>query len=145
MNIYFSPSTMGFYEVDHPAIPEDAVQITPARHRAMLDGQAAGATISVAPDGHPRLLRAAKSKVADRRARLVRMIKREAARRIKAVAPIWCQINDMRAPGNGSAARFATIDAIRAASNAIESEVTTLDAAGLDAFDIAQHPGWKIV
>lgn len=53
------------------------------------------------------------------RAALMSAAKAEAARRIEAIAPIWKQANLFRDSGL-AAPEFAMIDAVRAASNALE-------------------------
>jgi hypothetical protein len=57
MNIFFSPSTGGFYLADlhGQAIPTDAVEISRDEHRALLDGQSAGMRIVAGEDGNPSL------------------------------------------------------------------------------------------
>ena len=49
------------------------------------------------------------------------MVKAEAARRIEAAYPLWRQMNIVREGGAALAAMTAMIDAIRAASDAIEA------------------------
>jgi hypothetical protein len=139
---YYSPSAHAFC-TDEARLPQDAVRITPARHRALLEGQAAGGTIDVGPDGHPRLIRAKKPTVADRRAAACRLVKRVAARRIDAASPLWRQLNDMRTDSPAGRARFAAIDTIRAASDAIEADIARTPGDALDALDIANHPLWS--
>lgn len=143
MAIFYSAATPGFFDSDiHAVMPDDAVEITDARHRELLDAQAEGAAIE--PHGGKPRLRRPTVTVTQRRAALVRRIKREAARRIEAIAPIWRQLNDLRAPTSSVAAltRFDAIDDIRAASDAIEAEAAALAAEAIDAFDIAAHPLW---
>lgn len=50
-------------------------------------------------------------------------IKAQAERDCLAVAPLWQQLNDVRKPTPEGAARFAAIDAIRAASNKAEADI----------------------
>lgn len=54
--MHYSPSTGGFY-IDglHASIPADAIEITKEKHRALLDGQAAGQRIVIDADGNPAL------------------------------------------------------------------------------------------
>lgn len=55
MTIKFSPSTRGFYDTSfHASIPLDAVEISPARYRELLDGQAQGKQITLV-EGQPML------------------------------------------------------------------------------------------
>lgn len=142
MALFFSPATPGFFDDqihDVDAIPTDAVEITAARHAELLAAQAAGGEIVADSQGRPRISRPS---VDARRAAAIRRIKRHAAALIERVSPVWRQLNDQRAPSPEGAARFAAIDAIRVASDAIEAEVATLSAAALDPLDIATHPLW---
>ena len=142
MAIFYSAAAGAFFDdANHKTLPADAVQISATRHRALLNAQATGGIITASADGKPRIVRP-RAGIAEQRARLVRQVKREAARRIDAVSPIWRQLNDSRAPSSEGAARFAAIDAIRAASNAIEGEVSALPAAAISAFAFAHHPLW---
>ena len=140
MAIYYSATAHGFFDsAIHTVVPEDAVQIRPARHRQLLAAQSEGAKIEADASGRPRI----RHPLADeKRAALLRQAKREAARRIDAVAPIWRQMNDMRAPGPDADARFAAIDAIRAASTLIERQIASASADRLAALDIAAHDAW---
>ena len=95
-------------------------------------------------NGYPCLSKIPKPTIVDLRAALVRRVKREAARRIEAIAPIWRQMNDGRWPTVEGTARFAAIDAIRAASNTIEAEIAGASAKDLKAIDLANHPLWPV-
>lgn len=142
MALYYSASAHGFFDdALHAVIPADARPVTAARHRELLDAQATGATIEAGDNGKPRIRRPVVT-TAMRRVALARQVKRETARRIEAVAPIWRQLNDQRAPSPAGAARFAAIDAIRAASDAIEAEIDQLGADALAGFAVADHPLW---
>src|SRR5690349_7861072 len=57
MTIYFSKTTVGFYDdaIHGDAIPSDAIAITAERHAALLNGQAAGQRIIGDRDGNPVL------------------------------------------------------------------------------------------
>lgn len=151
MAIHYSASRHAFLDDSLHDLPADAVPVTRARHRALLDAQAGGAAIVADDKGHPRIdrPRATRSIL---RAQLTRAVKREAARRIEAIAPLWRQLNDLRARGPGAKPyadwpqdvreRFAAIDAVRTASDAIEGDIATLTLAALKALDIAGHPAW---
>ncbi|MGE4323555.1 MAG: hypothetical protein AB7E60_11065 [Sphingobium sp.] len=140
--IYFSASAAGFLDdAIHDRIPADAVPVPAARHRELLAAQGSGATIQPDAAGKPRIVRHGAT-IDARRAALARQVKREAARRIGDIAPIWRQLNDQRAPSAESAARFARIDAVRAASDAIEREIAAAPATTIDAIAIALHPLW---
>ncbi|WP_313335794.1 hypothetical protein [Sphingobium yanoikuyae] len=140
MAIFYSADRNGFFDdAIHADLPTDAQPITAGRHRELLDAQAAGATIEAGDNGKPRFRRPSADA---RRAALLRLVKREAARRIAAVSPIWRQLNDQRAPTTDGEARFAMIDAIRAASDRIEAQVAALDGAALASFALVSHPFW---
>lgn len=140
MTMLYSPATGGFYDpaLTYPdGLPADAVEITAETHARLLAGQAAGRSIRAGKGGKPVL--------ADRippRVELAAMIRLEAARRIMAIAPVWQQLNDLRAPSPESAARFAAIDAVRTASNLIEQDLSETDTPGLPGFPVADHPLW---
>ncbi|MFY9350387.1 MAG: hypothetical protein WAO77_08570 [Sphingobium sp.] len=142
MALFYSASTPGFFDdAIHAHLPPDAVRISAARHAELLAAQAGGAMIVAGERGRPRIHRDPPS-LADRRAAAIRRVKREAARRIEAISPPWRQLNDLREPGDAGAARFAAIDAVRAASGAIEAAIATLGADALEPLDIAAHPLW---
>lgn len=140
MTMLYSPAAGGFFDpaLDYPGgLPADAVEISAAKHAQLLAGQAAGRTIRPGKGGKPVL--------ADRvptPAQLIAQIRREAARRIDAVAPVWRQLNDLRTPTPAAAARFAAINAIRAASDLIEQDLAATDTTGLRSFPITDHPLW---
>lgn len=141
MAIHFSASCNGFFDdAIHKTLPADAIAITAVRHRELLSAQEQGASIE-SREGRPAVRRLVVT-IGARRARLQRQVKREAARRIETIAPLWRQLNDQRAPSPAGAARFAAIDAIRATSDAIEAEIDQLGADALAAFAIADHPLW---
>jgi hypothetical protein len=141
MALFYSASRHAFFDDTLHVLPDDAVAITRARHRALMEAQARGAAIVAGEGGAPRIDRPRVTR-SIQRAAAVRQVKREAARRIEAIAPVWRQLNDARVPSGEGAARFAAIDAVRAASDAIEAEIATLTLAALKALDIASHPAW---
>ena len=56
MTLYYSQSTGGFYDDQiHSRLPEDAVEISPEQHAALLAGQSAGQVIMPGKDGKPVL------------------------------------------------------------------------------------------
>ncbi|KZC83309.1 hypothetical protein AYR46_01635 [Sphingobium yanoikuyae] len=151
MALYYSAAAHGFFDDRlHADLPADAQLVTAARHRELMIAQAAGAAIEAGDNGKPRLRRPSVS-IAARRVALIRQVKREASRRITAIAPIWQQLNDIRfaatvppldRPGSPASARFDAIDAVRAASDTIEAQISAADDAALAALDIANHPAW---
>ncbi|ATI79452.1 hypothetical protein [Sphingobium yanoikuyae] len=155
MDIFFSPGACAFFTpaLHGDAVPADAVAITADAHRALINGQSQGRTIIADDDGRPCLAPVVQPTLAQLRARAIARTKREAARRIEAVAPLWRQMNDIRdrdadiatnAQAQAATIRFAAIDAIRAASNAIEADIATATAKTLKAIDLAAHPLWPV-
>jgi hypothetical protein len=68
-------------------------------------------------------------------------VKREANRRIEAIAPVWKQLNAVRAAKQNDPL-FAAVDALRAASDAIEARLVTMTDAEAGAFDVATASEW---
>jgi len=140
MTIFYSPSRRGFFDPKvHDPMPADALRVSQKRYAELLAGQERGAQIVPSANGKPTL---EWPPAVDPRADLIRRIKREARRRIEAISPPWRQLNDMRRPSKAGQARFARIDAIRAASAAIEAEVAALPPTALGSFDLRGHAAW---
>lgn len=138
---YFSSSTGGFYHPQiHQKMPDDVQEISAAQHAALVTAQAERGPISVDRNGKPVPARAPSA--TSRRALLLAAIRAEARRRIEAISPIWRQMNDMRTPTPASEARFAAIDAVRAASALIEQDLAETATTALGRFPIADHPLW---
>jgi hypothetical protein len=158
--ILWSAATGGFYRRDlHRAdtIPADAVEITAARHRELLEAQSAGAPIVPGADGRPTTRRP-RSRVAELRDRAVRAAKREAGRRILAIAPLWRQANDnaaialaaLQLTAGGATVDFLpaverrrAVDRVRAASNALEMAIGAMTRAELAVFNPAAEVHWS--
>jgi hypothetical protein len=121
--------------------PKGAVAISARRHAQLVEALSQGQTVTAGADGKPRTA-ARRVEPGAQRAQLVAAIKREAARRIDQVAPIWRQVNDARSPTAEGARRFAQIDAIRDASDAIESLLDYAAARDLGAFPVSDNPAW---
>lgn len=142
MALFYSETAGGFLDDAihaEDSIPSDAVAISADRHAELLAAQSAGCSIVADSQGRPRI---ARPPLDARRAAAVRRVKRHAAARIEKIAPIWRQLNDQRTPSEEGNARFVAIDAIRAASDAIEAKIADLSSAALDALDVANHPLW---
>lgn len=122
--------------------PEGAVEITAARHAALLEDQAEGRTITADARGRPAIDRRTRPDADALRAQLRSAVRREAASRIRAISPEWRQLNDLRSPSEAGAVRFARIDAIRAASGAIEEIAQSLPVADLGGLSVADHSFW---
>jgi len=55
-DIFYSPDTDAFYDPELGGqIPDDAVAITPARHRQLIAARAEGRTLMIGPNGTPVL------------------------------------------------------------------------------------------
>jgi hypothetical protein len=149
MSIYFAPATASFHDAHLGPLPDGAVAIDAATHAKLLTARTAGATIAAGADGLPVAVKPATPSLDQRRARAAAAVKREASARILAIAPQWRQLNDWRefATVTGAArtaieARFAAIDAVRAASDALEARIATMSARGLAQLDIAAPSHW---
>ncbi len=149
MSLHYSPARNAFFdERVHATLPDDARPVSADEHARLLAAQSAGKVITPGDDGAPTARRPAESGE-QLRARLITATKREAARRIEAVAPLWRQLNDWRdlpfAQGDRRAAierRVAAIDAIRAASNQLEQRLAGMTARQLAKADIADDTHW---
>jgi len=156
MSHHWSPSTGGFYhaEIHGSGMPEDAVAISAKRHAQLLAGQSAGRAIVADANGKPSLTPAVRTTVATLRSYAGMDIRTEARRRILAVASIERQSNDnavfalralaLDAAGTFDAAwsRRQRIDAIRAASNALEAKIATWAAPALSQLDVTDAAYW---
>lgn len=148
-HLFYSAARNAFLDPRlHPDLPEDAVPITAGDHARLLAAQGEGKIIRPGDDGQPTARRPSRSGEA-LRARLIVATRREAARRIEAVAPLWRQLNDWRelpsAQGAQRAAieqRAAAIDALRAASNRLEQRLAGMTARQLAKADIAADHHW---
>jgi hypothetical protein len=150
--IFFSPSTRGFYsaEIHGEAIPADSVRITARRHQQLLEAQSAGAVIEAAPRGP--VARFVKPTLETSRAAAVRGVKRQARRRILAIAPYWRQLNDLAVIALPDAAltgwdaamqRRQAIDDVRVASDRLEVAIAAMSAEQLAAFDAGDDAHWS--
>jgi len=152
----WSPSTGHFYHeaIHGETVPHDAVKLTHRQHKTLLDGQRAGRQIVAGTDGKPTLTPAIRVTAAMLRKHAGMDIRAEARRRILAIASIERQSNDnavfalralgLDAPGTFDAAlaRRQRIDAIRAASNALEAKIATWAAAALGKLDVTDPAHW---
>lgn len=156
--IRWSPGTGQFYHIERNAgsMPDDAVIITHGRHAELLAGQGAGRRIIAGQDGRPQLAPLRKPTAGALRGLAIADTKREAARRITAIASIEKQSNDNalialaaltpdaeRAGALAAAIdRRRRIDAIRSGSDAIEARIASWSAAALARFDPADPALW---
>jgi hypothetical protein len=150
MSRFWSPSTGGFYTTDihGDAVPADAVKISAGRHLALLEAHNAGAEIVAGPRGPVAVMPEGGARALVETA--IRRVKREARRRCLEVASLERQSNDNAALSwhalapetTGAVERRRQINAIRAASNAIESDLNDLADDALVAFDPANSDRW---
>lgn len=122
------------------ALPDDCVPVSAKRHAALMAGQASGHRVVADNRGRPQLQALFPITLAECQVAKANEIRREAARRIKVEIPIWQQLNALR---ENSDPGFWKIDAIRAASNLIETEMMELpstDAVG--AYPVRANPLW---
>ncbi|MCC6478071.1 MAG: hypothetical protein IT552_02540 [Sphingomonadaceae bacterium] len=141
MSYWYSPSTCGFYPTNRKGKgkPKDAVLVTAAEHEALFPPDQPQREIETGPDGKPRWRSYGLS---EKRRDAMFAIKAEAARRIDAIMPLHRQLNALRAGDDSieTCADFASIDAIRVASNLIEQDMLASD--DPEAFPVATHPLW---
>lgn len=146
--IFYSASARGFYDSDihgAAAIPADAVEVTPARHAELLDAQASEAPVEIVPSetGTPIMSRQRTLTDAERRAQLHAQLERETVRRIGAVADTQQQLLDTRIGGTDADARFAQIDAIRAARETIAPAIDGASSGELASLDLTSDTLWQ--
>ncbi len=151
MTEFYSPSRGGFFDDQiNRAIPDDCVPLQPGQRQALHAALATGKVIRVTDAGAVQAVAPPPPDPHDRRSRLHVAVKREAARRILTVAPMWQQINDLRIPDDGghvaelaaARSRGAAIDAIRAASNALDTAIDTTSARALAKLDVTSACHW---
>lgn len=148
-HLHYSAARNAFFDTRvHTVLPEDAVAITEDEHAHLLAAQGAGKVIRPGDDGQPTARRPTETGE-QLRARLLAATKREAARRIEGIAPLWRQLNDWRdlatAEGEQRAAieaRVAAINALRAASDRLEIVLSGMTARQLAKCDITDDRHW---
>ncbi|MEW4466302.1 hypothetical protein AB1K62_00540 [Parasphingorhabdus sp. JC815] len=159
MAIYYSRSLNdnkgGFLDtaIHGNALPQGAVSISTALHEELIADQSQGAKIVADSEtGSPRVKWPDPLSLSESRTLMTRRTKEEAERRINTISPIYRQMNDIREAQSAdtmsaeATARFSKIDAIRAASDAIEAEIAAMaDAAAILAIDLSNHPSWPEV
>ena len=149
--IFYSAARSGFFHQDlHAELPADAVRVSPARHSALLAAQARGRRIVAGDDGRPVLAPVVVERLDVLRARKVAAVKREARRRILAIASMERQVNDLALmitdPASADADlardRRRRIDTIRSASDAYEAAIGALTRDELVALDPSTDEYW---
>ncbi|WP_188768597.1 hypothetical protein [Novosphingobium endophyticum] len=108
-----------------------------------MTAESAGGRIVASPKAGKPMIEWPADTITTSRALLLARIKRETARRIDAVSPAWRQLDDLREPSEG-AARVSAIDAIRQASNAIETQLGDFESDEVYSFAIVDNPHWPI-
>lgn len=148
---FFSPSTGGFYtkEIHGRNIPQDAVEVSARKHAKLMLAQSEGHEIVATRSGVTSRPLMPSGELAMTRA--IHRTKRAARRKILAVASLERQSNDnatlaLGTPGAedymAARERRRKIDAIRAASNAIEGYLSGLASEALAAFNPALSDLW---
>lgn len=141
---FFSPSTGGFYtkEIHGQNIPQDAVEVSARKHAKLMLAQSEGHEIVATRSGVTSRPLMPSGELAMTRA--IHRTKRVARRKILAVASLERQSNDNATlalgthgePGFDAALeRRNAINAIRAASNAIEGYLNGLAPDALASFN----------
>jgi hypothetical protein len=157
---FFSPSR-GFQSAETPReqLGAGAVKVSSRRHRELVAAQEKGAQILAGDDGRPRISRPRDTDAARRR--FARdLVKREARRRILAIAPAWRQQNDNAAIAMAAFQLGATcttivdaapaierrraLDAVREASDRLEARIDALSPAELARFDFTADAAWSL-
>ena len=114
----------------------------------MRKSQTVGAKIVADPDtGAPVEIWPELPSLTELCAKMCEAIKEEAERRIIAVSPVFRQLNDLWATQDSEmmsekfVSKFASIDAIRSASNDIEEEIASLTSLlDIELIDTSNHP-----
>ncbi|WRQ08264.1 hypothetical protein JDBV08_00485 [Mycobacterium phage jiawei] len=142
MTLFFSPSRRGFIDdaLFTGALPEDALEITPAQRDDVTAALGEGLEVSVM-DGQLVIPETPKADREALTAEAVASIKTEARIRILGVVPYWRQMNDAAALSlgydDGALSRRVWIDAMRAYSNDLEASLSGLSDDDLAAYDPA--------
>ncbi len=154
MTEYFSPLRGGFFDDRfNPEIPADAIALVPGQRQSLFEALNRGDTVTATKS---RKLKTSRPRIdLDlMRNRMHAAVKREASRRILAIAPMWQQLNDLRALAAdqleqgeeatraGALARGASIDAVRAASNALDAAIDTMGTRALAQLDVTSACHW---
>lgn len=149
MALFFSPATATFHDDKLGTVPAGSVAITPQRHAELLAARSHGHTVEAAANGSPCVRRRARPTLLTTRASAIAAVKRQAARRIEDVAPLWRQLNDLRAATASieplplaGIDRFIEIDRIRAISNQLEAAIAGMTAAQLAPFRPSADHHW---
>lgn len=157
----YSPSTGGFYrrDIHGDRVPADVVEISAERHGELVDARSEGAAIETGEDGLPIIRWPAPPSLEEHRERAIAAAKNEAHRRITAAVPMWRQSNDnalialaaVELNAGSTVRDFVPalerrerIDAIRAASDALEAAIGAMGEAQLAALDVADDAHWPI-
>lgn len=160
MGLFYSPSAGGFFDtsIHGLGVPADGVSLTAEQHRALLQAQEEGKLICHDDQGRPYAAAPSTPKLEERRQMALRRIRAETRRRILAVATLEQQANDnaaiamqaLQIAQTGASTldaapavdRRTRIDALRAAGNALESEIAGMKARELTGLDIASATHW---
>lgn len=138
--LLWSAATRSFYLCGvSSAVPDDVVPIAAEDHASLLADLANGAILVACPETGKPLAQRPTPTVQE----IHRAIRAESQRRILLISPIWRQLNDLRSPSAEGVARFAAIDVVRTASDAIEELASAVsDPTALAEFPVAENPLW---
>jgi hypothetical protein len=138
MTHWYSPSSgaFGLQIWGKKKRPADAIDVSAEEHAALFPMDEPQREIEAGPDGKPRWK---VTSIDVRRQSAIRSVKREAARRIDAVMPMFKQINALRS-GKDTDVRFTQIDAIRSASDLIELDL--MESENPQDVPVNDHPLW---
>lgn len=150
MTEFYSPSRGGFFDDKiNRVLPDDCVPLKPGQRQALHAALATGKVIRVTANRAVQAVAPTPPAIDDRRAQLHTAVKREASRRILAIAPMWQQLNDLRmiatgigVDGSAAGARCDAIDAVRTASNLLDEAIEAMGARALARLDVTEPVHW---
>tara|TARA_R100000406_G_scaffold78119_1_gene58870 strand:- start:8 stop:451 length:444 start_codon:yes stop_codon:yes gene_type:complete len=144
--IFYSATARAFFDSDiHTAIPDDATEVTPARHAELIDAQASEAPVEIVPSetGTPIMSRSRTWSESEQRELLQRALQREQNRRIGQIADRQQQILDARLGGAEATARLAAIDDVVAQAASIATAIDAAPAGALTGFSVIEPTLWE--
>ena len=140
--IFYSATARAFFDSDiHTAIPDDATEVTPARHAELIDAQASEAPVEIVPseNGTPIMSRSRTWSESEQR----ELLQREQNRRIGQIADRQQQILDARLGGAEATARLAAIDDVVAQAASIATAIDAAPAGALTGFSVIEPTLWE--
>lgn len=144
--ILYSATARAFFDSDiHTAIPDDATEVTPARHAELIDAQASEAPVEIVPSetGTPIMSRSRTLSESEQRELLRRALQREQNRRIGRIADRQQQILDARLGGAEADARLSAIDEVVAQADSIAAAIDAVPVGELSGFSVTEPTLWE--